>query len=301
MKIINASKNNLKFQTNFAGKSCLKECHMILNNMGEITPQSYSKMPEMSKNFIRNNIPFRMQELAKTTCEIASKVKDKYDRIFGKNNYMIIALGRSIASVAEAFNFLGGEAKVIPLSKLGYFLPKRIPDVDKYREYLTQIGLTKQIIQEHPEKKFILMDYSVSGDSLSTAKEFLENPELLGKSENFIDREINPTINSLNILKLFYHERFKNFSPVGKLTLDNLKDVSIQGDSATSKEGRGNICQFVRKMFLFNLLDVLHQDNYHHFKPENEIAIIKKRYEDPDFLDKKLTQELQDIFATVIN
>lgn len=264
----------------------LKYCSHILNRVPEFTPQSYDKMSFLSKYFLRKCIPLRMRELAKTTCDTAFKVKKKFDDRYGENNYTIIAVGRSIASVAETLNFIGGEALVIPLSELRHYLPSQIPDIDLYRQYLDKIGLTKEKIRENPDKKFILMDYAVSGDSLMTAREFLEKPDLLGKSDNFFDYEINYIIKSLKALQLFYYERFKNFAPVGKLPLSNLKDVFMQSDSKTSREGRGTICQYGRKLFLFSLLDTLKRGDFHNFIPEKEFEHIR-RFESHEYLGRR--------------
>lgn len=288
------SQCKLNKQLSYEGnKLHIHECNKILNRVPEFTPQGYERMSFFSKAFLRKCTPIRMQELAKTACDIAFKIKNKFDNQYGENNYMIIAVGRSIASLTEILKFIGVNSTVIPLSELRFYLPAYISDIDIYKKYLDQIGLTREKIRKNPDTKFILMDYAVSGDSLSTAKEFLEKQELLGKSDNFIDREINPMIKSLKTIQLFYYERFKNFSPVGKLPLENLKDVFIQSNSATSKEGRGNICQYVRKLFLFNVLDVLKKNDFHNFMPSREIGYIE-RYESPEYRDRLLIQNLHE-------
>ena len=272
----------------------IRRCNNILKRVSDFTPQGYENMSSDSKVFLRKCTPDRMQELAKTTCDIAYKLKNKFDIRYGENNYMVIAVGRSMASVAETLNFIGGEAVVIPLSELRFYLPDQVPDMELYRKYLEQIGLTKEKIQNNPDKRFILMDYAVSGDSLRTAREFLERPELLGKSDNFIDYEINPIIKSLKTIKLFYFERFKNFSPVGKLSLDNLRDVFTQSNSSTSREGRGNICQYFRKLFLFNLLDTLNLEDFHDFIPKKEINFVE-RFESQEYLERAMLKSLHNI------
>lgn len=293
--------NNINSYPSFEGNNLhIRRCSNILDKTSGFTPDGYGRMSFISKFFLRKCTPDRMQELAKITCDIASKLKNKFDQKYGENNYMIIAVGRSIASVAETLNFMGGEAVVIPLSELRYYLPSQIQNIDVYRKYLDKIGLTKEKIRDNPDKKFVLMDYAVLGDSLSSAKEFLEKPELLGKSDNFIDYEINPIVKSLKTLKLFYHERFKNFSPVGKLPLENLKDVFIQADSTTSKEGRGIICQYARKMFLFNVLDSLHVGDFHGFIPEREYECVM-RLESQEYLSKKCAREIRKLREQIDN
>lgn len=282
------SYNNLSFESS---KFQLQLPHYILNKVGELTPQKYNKMSRLDKFILRKFTPLRLKELAMTTCDIADKVKTKFDNLFGENNYMVIAVGRSIASVAETLGFMGNESKIIPLSELSTYLPKNIQDKDIYKQFLDKIGLTKELIRNNPKKKFVLMDYVLTGDSLATAKEFLEQPEFLGKSENFISREINSVIRSGRVLNLFYLERFKNFSPIGKLPLDKLKDVFQQADSTTSNEGRFNICQFARKLFLFNILDSLTRDDYYNFYPTKEVEAIE-RFESEAYLERKYQRDL---------
>lgn len=299
MKITNVSQNIQNSVPAFEGHNLhIKQCSRILNSVPEINPQTYKKMSFLSKFFLRSFTPDRVKELAKTTCDITSKLKQRFDEKYGENNYMVIAVGRSIASIAETLNFMGGESKVIPLSELPYYLPPQIQDVDTYRNYLEQNGLSKKVISENPKKMFILMDYAVSGDSLVTAKEFLEKPELLGKSDNFIDKEINQIVKNFKILNLFYYERFKNFAPVGKLPLDKLRYVVMQSNSKTSKEGRGNICQYMRKLFLFNILDCINKDDYHDFNPEQEIKYVA-RFESQHYLNGLLNKALHNFQESI--
>lgn len=289
---VNALSTQTYNSTTFEGKNYPFLCSSyILKRAGEITPDKYEQMSFIKKFLLRKFTPERMVELAKTTCDTAYKLKSKLDKRFGENNYVIIAVGRSIASIAETINFMGGDAKIIPLSELRHTLPKQISDIDIYKKFLESIGLTKEIIRENPDKRFILMDYAVSGDSLQTAKEFLEKPDLLGKSDNFTDREINTLNSSLTVCNLLYHARFKPFSPVGKLPLENLSKVFIQADSATSKEGKHNICQYMRKLFLFNILDSLKKENFHNFIPQKELAAVK-RYESQTFLSQQMEKTL---------
>lgn len=293
MKVSTINQNNLNNTlTTFESNNLhIKLGNRILNKIPDVNPQEYDKMSFLSKYILREITPERLQELAKITCDIAYHLKTRYDRIFGEDNYMIIAIGRSMASIAETLNFMGGDAKILPMSELRHYIPKPIRDIEVYRKYLDKIGLTKEEIRKNPQKQFILMDYAVSGDSLMCAKEFLEQPELLDKSDNLISRTLNPVIKSLNVLKLFYHERLKNFSPVGKLPLDKLKDVDMQADSKTSQEGRGNVCQYIRKLFLFNLLDNLSKNNFHGFVPQKEINAIA-RYESQEFLERQYLKAL---------
>ena len=296
--IINNYQTLYKNQTFEGSNVKLRFAHYILNKTGELTPQKYNKMSRLDKFILRKFTPLRLKELAMTTCDIAERVKTKFDNLFGENNYMVIAVGRSIASVAETLGFMGNESKILPMSELSYRLPQNIPDKDVYKQYLDKIGLTKELIQNNPEKKFVLMDYAVSGDSLDTAKEFLELPEFLGKSENFISREINHYIPSFKVKNLLYYERFKNFAPIGKLPLDKLKDVFQQADSTTSNEGRFNICQYIRKLFLFNVLDSLKRDNYHNFYPKKEINAVE-RFESDSGLERKSNNFLQLLHNTL--
>ena len=77
------------------------ECHKKLNSIGRISPESVSNLSADFRQSIRGYTPKRLLELAKMNCLASEKIKSELDKIYGENNYVLIAIGRSLSSIAE--------------------------------------------------------------------------------------------------------------------------------------------------------------------------------------------------------
>lgn len=263
--------NNLSFTS---GNYFIKPGHKLLNSLGEMTFENYKKSSFIKKALIRKLTPKRIKELAKINCDLAEKTILKLNNLYGEGNYSIIMLGRSLATIGETIKEMGIDVKIIPLS--GLRANHEVKNIEVYKSFLDSIGLTKEALRSNPHKKYVLMDYVYEGISIKKGKKFLENEALLGKNENLVANAINEVgIIDNNLYKLFTHDRFKIVSPIGKLRLNELKDVFFQANFA--KECNFNIVKYLRKLFLFNMFDSINHGNYSNKLPIKELKALERQ------------------------
>ena len=91
------------------------------------------------------------------------------------------------------------------------------------------------------------------------------------------------------------HSRIKEFSPVGKLPLENLEDVFIQSSPDTAKEYTSDMAKIIRKLFRFHIFNCLKTKNYHIENPSLELNALA-RYETQEFLKYKFNKIKWNIF-----
>ena len=179
---------------------------------------------------------------------------------------------------------MGVDTKIIPLSGLRRSEVNDIPvkSLHTYKRFLVQKGLSKTDLIKNKDKKHILIDYAYYGRSLNRAEALLKKDEMLGNAPNLISMQINNILgedfNQKQFRTLFQFNRFKDYSYVGKLHVNNLKDVYNQCSPERIKEYQGNITQGLRKLFWFNVFDSLKQENYKNIIPMKEFNALYNHY-----------------------
>ncbi len=254
-----------------------------LNKIGDkIDPVAIKKMPQPLKLLLRYFSPTRIKEMAQINIYAANKIKSYFDGLYGKNNYTLIAIGRSVSSIAETTKALGADVKIIPLSGLRSGLPEDIPNKDVYKKYLDSIGINKDNFEQSVQKKYILIDYSYYGNSLDAAQTFLTQNFLSSNKNKLLCMSINSLLNEEFYNRdwhlLFSLNRFKLYSMVGKLNIDNLKNVFIQANSSTAEEYHSRAAQYIRKLFLFHVFDKLNCNKFEYIKPRKELQMLNQHY-----------------------
>ena len=246
----------------------------------ELSPDTVSKLDKSIKVLLNKVTPKRIKELAQVNCYAAAKSKKYFDSLYGENNYTLIAIGRSVASIAETMKYLGADVKIIPLSGLRNGLPKEIPNIDLYKKYLSKIGINLGMLEKNKDKKYILFDYQYSGNSLQNADEFIRKNILNSDPENLIKISINEVLDKdfyTNFHLLFSLNRFKEFSSVGKLNIMNLKNCFKQSNPFTAIEYQSNMAKYLRKIFLYNVFECMKKDTYIN-SCESELKALYNHY-----------------------
>ncbi len=263
---------------------------------GEVTPQTVEGLSMQTKIMLRLFTPKRIKELAQMNCYAADKLKKNLDGLFGKDNYTMIAIGRSVASIAETMKYMGSDVKIIPLSGLSFGIPKKIPDKNVYKDYLDLIGINSETINRNKERKYILLDFTCTGDSLKNAEYFIKNEILESNPVNLISMSVNQALGNdydSKFALLFSLCRFKEFSPVGKLSLYNLKRSYEQAYFKSSTESQSNMANYLRNLFLFNVFDILKKGNFDN-SCQKEIKVLTKHYFSPKVLIKLFLEKYKD-------
>ena len=136
----------------------------------------------------------------------SDKLESNFDKKYGKGKYKVIVIGRSLSSIGKVLGYKIGEENVIniPMTSASQYLNNRYievlkekGDIDKFRDFLASVGLTKEKIQSS-DKKYIILDYCVSGDSLKGAKNLLTRDDLLG-SKNIVTKDVMKCITNKNL------------------------------------------------------------------------------------------------------
>lgn len=268
-----------------------------LNKIGdEVNLSSIDNMPKYLKILLRYFSPSRIKEMAQMNLFVANKVKGYFDKLYGAENYTVIAVGRSVASIAETMKALDTDVKIIPLSGLRDGLPRIIPNLQEYENYLNSIGISKQNFAQNPNKKYILFDYSSSGNTLEAAQKLFEQKLLFPNNGQLTNISINEIMNenflTSELSVLFNLNRFKIFSPVGKLNIFDLKKCFAQSTPQTAEEYSSKAAMYIRKLFLFHIFDNIKTPALKVPNIKKEMAAVDRQYLCPEAARVRLIREI---------
>ena len=120
---------------------------------------------------------------------------------------------------------------------------------------------------------------------------------MLGEAENLISIPIKEVLgkdyDTRNFDNLFMCSRFKDYSYVGKLNIDDLKNVYERCSPERVKEFQGNITKGLRKLFWFNTIDSYLNKNYNDILPKRESAAVYKHFLSPDAIQRYIKREYE--------
>ena len=272
-------------------------CREKLNTLGKLTSYRVANTDINTRQFIRSHTPKRLRELAQMNCFAADKIKTELDRRYGQDKYAVIAIGRSLSSIAELMKSMGVDVKILPMSGLRKNSVKDVSkdDLITYKTFLIQNGLSKTDLTNNPDKIYIIMDYTHFGRSLQRAEELLKTDELLGDAKNLISLPVHEVLGndyrSKHFNVLFSYSRFKDYSYVGKLNVTNLGDVYNQCSPDRIKSFQSNITQGLRKLFWFNVFDSLAENKFKTATPEEEMNAIYRHYLSPQAIKNLIKRE----------
>ena len=267
-----------------------------LAKLDKITKEEYNTLTEQEKEALRS------YSLTLTNCDrntiktdveahyyMANAVKTMMDKQFGKGNYVIIPVGRSLSSLGKLLELQIGKDNVknIPLSTLQRYYKSAEDGFEEnigaisnftskdgfkdFKEYLSSIGLDRETV-ENSGKNYVIMDFSHTGQSLSAARDILTCDELLGNSKRNVHAVSINQVFDLIMENVFECHRsmiskikgdlggslYKTYSFVGKLD-GQLTDLSKAVDyKLSAQEYHPRVCEHIIKMhkiFGFNLLD----------------------------------------------
>lgn len=194
------SKQRLDFVT-FSGKDTfIRSCGSdILRQFNNFSIDEYLKLKPQELKILRqeyitacsDKLPLyrRYEKIHDIT---ASCMKTFFENQFEDEEYILIPVGRSLSSIGKVLGYKIGEENVknIPLSNVSRFnLSKNLRDESEqgglkiFLKYLKSIGLGINDVN-NSNKKYVLMDYTITGYSLSGAKRLFDF--IFGKDNNKI-------------------------------------------------------------------------------------------------------------------
>ena len=271
---INITNNNCISDKGFINKDrAITMFHLNpMKHFKNFTIDEYSKLNNRELNVLRkryNKLKAKKEKYYSSIETVhkvlADSIKSRFDKLYGEGNYTVIVIGRSLSSVGKLLGYNIGENNVknIPLSSAQKYHSGRIVKeakeegkLQKFLDFLKSLHLSKDDIEKDKNRKFVLIDYCISGYSLQGAFDLLQSKFVLGIQENFFKEDIlNACIKDAQMLfdikNLLYAHGLKDFSFVKKCEkLENTPKAIVK----PSKEGKKT------KLFWFNLLDMAMKD-----------------------------------------
>lgn len=237
---------------NSAQVSCgMKLSGLNCKKLEGLTYDKYKDLSFFDKLKFSIFTPLSIRRDARANFYAARSARRYLDDKCGRDNYTVMVVGRSMASIGETMRDLGRDVRFLPMSQLADGMPENIEHVDVYKKYLDSIGLTKELIESNPEHHFVLIDYVSSGESLRNAHKFLSRPDLLGHPER-IEMVPSQLLMGNNIMSsglelLYMCNGFKKYSPISQLGLNELGKTfdSLQPNPRYIDK---------RNLFLFNIM-----------------------------------------------
>lgn len=240
-----------------------KKASLLLNLIKNMTGIEYLNLTPKQKNILDKVMPESLLKDAKRNYDIACSLRTYMEEHFGSfKDYTILSIGRSLATCCETLSHMGADIKYLPLSGLrtSYDIDKITEKgVSTYGKYLSSIGLSKEQIMSNPTHKYIIMDYTSTGNSLKNAKEFLTWDELLSHASNI--RALS-TEDSLSFIHngILSGQLLKRYSSVAKLNLNELENVfqaaePYKYDYLNYRNSSAHIRTKLFRLKMFELLD----------------------------------------------
>lgn len=273
-------------ETDFFELSYQARARQVYSKLNKLTKEEYMSLTEAEKDFLRSENRLRIEEgMMPLDRDVrihnfaANAIKETFDKQYGKNNYVVITIGRSLSSISKTLGLKIGEDNVknIPLSAANEFFitGESLNDYEKsiksitelygfntFKKYLSSIGLDKETI-ENSGKQYVIMDFTASGRSLAGAYTILTSNELLGNSKRNITTASMSDITALtgHAIHLVLDQmlntcEFKKYSYVDNLhtKIENIGSASDYTQFGKKKEIR------LKKLFGFMLLDEQYSD-----------------------------------------
>ena len=241
-------KKPVSFKSSEAVSRAYKVLPLFTGKLSEYSISEYLKLNNLEKLILRSEYnalvkPFDSEFFKKAEDMhdfVSDCMKESLSSKYGKDNYILVPIGRSLSSISKVLGYKIGEDKVknIPMSDVGKFADIRAidniptPEINSFKTYLDSIGLTKNFVS-NTDKTIVLTDFCSTGQSLHGANNLFKSESLFGadapiesvgldslipKTDDLISFKINLNLNSYLI-----DNRFKAFSFVSKCP--NLSDT----------------------------------------------------------------------------
>ncbi len=243
-----------------------KKASLLLNLIKNMTGIEYLNLTQKQKIILDHVMPKSIMRDAERNYDIAGLLRIYMSKHFGDfKDYTILSIGRSLATCCETLRHMGADIKFLPMSGLRennsiYKITPR--GVAAYGKYLSSIGLSKEQIRNNPTHKYIIMDYTCTGNSLKNAHEFLTLEELLSKAPNI------ETLKTEDCLDWIYNgilsgQLLKMYSPIEQLHLGELENVFAAADpyKYDYHNYRNSSKQIMTKLFRLRMFEILDSNN----------------------------------------
>ncbi len=208
-----------------------------LKNFKNFSPAEYNTLSECSLSRLRKAYRkleskdfFLYEGIAEIHDFAATAMQTVFDNRFGKNNYVVLPIGRSLSSIGKVLGYKIGENNVvnIPMSDARRFFTAPyymqyqenlnkvtlLDPIDKFLDYLAKRNLSRKDI-ETSGKNYILTDYCVSGLSLEGAEQIFKSELVWGnKKKNIFAVDFLKLLDAVTYDKNSLPETLKNYPDI---------------------------------------------------------------------------------------
>ncbi len=292
----NGSINNINFNGKFNKNFFVKLFNIDpIYAFKNFSKEEYIKLSESQKkqliqefSLIAAQSPDKLTNIGKIHAYAADCIQNTFDKRFGKNNYLVILIGRSLSSIGKSLGLKIGEKNVVDipmscadrfftfagsLSEYQKFLDsvKQEDGLKTFLRYLKKHNLSKKDI-ETSGKNYILMDYCFTGESLKGAEQFFKSDEIWGNKKNNIfavdflkllnkyDDQVakQKIVSAQEELSIFQTLRYALFSNAYKNYATIGKSITLK-DTISASKSKQNIFTTPKetKLVWFNLIDTI--------------------------------------------
>lgn len=186
------------FQGNISKDAVIRLLHLNpIRHFKNFTTEEYNNLSNKEVKRLRT----KYEQSKKACCginwkymegvhhDVAKGMQSTLDMLYGKNNYKVIIIGRSLSSIGKVLGYRIGADNVvnIPFSQAYRFMdienifPSYLAQETKYlNKFLSSCGLGKEDIKSS-SKHYIVTDYCCSGASLKGVKNLLSSENVWGK------------------------------------------------------------------------------------------------------------------------
>ena len=173
----------------FTGLNFIHKLFPPIKKLKKYSIKEYSNLSEAEINYLRKEYSKVFPEDDKNFANnievihdfVSDALKKDYDEKYGKGAYVVIPIGRSVSSIGKVLGYKIGEDNVryLPMSNAGIFTSSdtiaRLKGSSRFKifeKYLKTLGLSDEHLT-FSKKKYILLDFCVSGKSLAGVKNLL--------------------------------------------------------------------------------------------------------------------------------
>lgn len=249
---------------NFQAKNLIEKTpRQILEKYNQFTAKNFKELSPDDYKTLKTRTETMFQNEFEAMCDMTELTEKWLDKMYGKNNWVFVSIGRSLEGVADALSYKGNDTKILPISGI-HSLALTADEIAHqenfkiYEKFLKKIGISKEAIAKD-KRHYVFSDYCYTGATIQTVKKLLKfNLGIDSKNVDFKDfvtlykEAYSEASNKKKYTKPAQVEgmlTFCDFKPFCRTTRVECYDLANVANSQTAKQPLNS------KLFHFKLMD----------------------------------------------
>lgn len=178
---------------NFQAKNLVEKTpKQILEKYNQFTAKNFKELSPDDYKILKARTETLFQNEFEAMCDMAELTEKWLDKMYGKDNWVFVSIGRSLEGLADALAYKGHDTKILPISgihslNLTADEIAHQEDFKIYEKFLKKNGISKSAI-EKDRRHYVFADYCYSGATIQTVKKLLKyNLGIDSKNVDFKD------------------------------------------------------------------------------------------------------------------